>query len=154
MLLAVLLTLHSWSRWAVVASTLAMGVCSTRAWIRRTPWTPLDASLTRTWVGTVDLQVALGFVLYFAASPMASIARQDFRAAWSDETLRFFGILHPAAMVLVLVSTHATRVWANRTEHEHERFRRLTLGVLATFVIAMLAIPWPFLPYGRPLTRM
>jgi hypothetical protein len=153
MLLAVLLTLHSWIRWAVVASMIAVVVRAGMGWSAKRPWTSKDASLGRVWVGAVDAQVSVGFVLYFIASPMAAIARQDLAAAWRDESLRFFGILHPLMMVVVAIVTHAAWIWVRRTEVGTERLRRLTLGALGALAFLMLAIPWPFLAYGRPLTR-
>lgn len=155
MLLAVLLTLHSWCRWAVVLSTLAAGARCASGWVRGRRWTPLDARFARAWVGAIDLQMSLGMLLYLSASPLAAIARRDLAAAWLDPWLRFFGILHPVAMLAATSVAHASWIWARRAdEGARDRFRRLGLGVLATTVIVGGAIPWPFLPYGRPLARI
>ncbi|MBX3198890.1 MAG: hypothetical protein KF850_24670 [Labilithrix sp.] len=154
MFLAVLLTLHSWTRWAVVASLVVVVARSVRAWATRRPWTPPDATVARAWVGAMDLQLALGFTLYFVGSPMAEIARHDLRAAWAaGHALRFFGLIHPACMFVAFMLTHATWISARRTELDRERFRRLALGSLVTSVLVAVAIPWPFLSYGRPLVR-
>lgn len=155
MLLFVLLTIHSWFRWAVVLSTLTVGARYARGWIRRRSWTPTDSALARAWVGAIDIQVSLGLLLYFTASPLADIARQDLRGAWSDDSLRFFGILHPLSMLAAAFVAHAAWIWTRRTEDgANGRFRRLGLGVLGVLVLVVLAIPWPFLSYGRPVTRM
>lgn len=155
MLLAVLLTIHSWFRWAVVISTLILGARCASGWIRKRRWTSVDAAFGRAWVGALDLQVSLGLLLYFTASPMAAAARQNFRSAWTNDWLRFFGIVHPLSMLTAALVMHAAWTWARRTEDaSNERFRRLGLGVLGALVLVALAIPWPFLPYGRPLARM
>lgn len=155
MLLFLLLTVHSWVRWAVVLSTLGVGARCAWGWLRGGRWTPKDASFARVWVAAIDIQVALGLLLYFTASPIAQIARQDLRGAWSSEWLRFFGIVHPLVMLVAAAVMHAAWIWTRRTEDDaSDRFRRLGLGVLAVLVLVALAIPWPFLSYGRPLTRM
>jgi hypothetical protein len=96
----------------------------------------------------------LGMGLYLVGSPLAAMARQDVRAAWSEPSLRFFGLLHPALMVLAVASTHVTWVWARRAARDEERFWRLVRGVVATALLISLAMPWPFLAYGRPLVRV
>lgn len=152
MLFAVLLALHSWCRWIVVGLTLLVVLRCASGWLRAATWTSLDAGLARLWVGAVDLQVSIGLLLYFTASPTAAAARQSLRVAWTDGWLRFFGIVHPAAMLSAAALAHAAWVWARRTE-DH-RFRRLGLGALGALTLIALAIPWPFLPYGRPLARV
>lgn len=154
MLLALLLTLHSWVRWAVLVTTLVVAARCAWGWTAGKRWSQRDAALARSWVGAIDVQVLLGMLLYFFASPQAAIARQSLRWAWTDPSLRFFGILHPLSMLVAATLAHASWVWARRTDGEtRERFRRLGLGVLGAVAIFLLAIPWPFLSYGRPLTR-
>lgn len=155
MLYEMLLVLHSFFRWAVVACTLAVGARCALGWLRRRGWTPADARLGRAWIGAIDLQVALGLLLYLSASPVAAVARQDFGQAWGDASLRFFGILHPLAMLAAASVAHAAWIWTRRAEDgASERFRRLGLGLLGALVLIALAIPWPFLSYGRPLARV
>lgn len=154
MLLTLLLTLHSWLRWAVVVTTLVMGARCAWAWAARRSWSRRDGALARSWVGVIDTQVLLGLLLYFFASPQAAIARQNLRWAWTDASLRFFGIQHPLSMLAAAFITHASWVWARRTvDDTPERFRRLGLGVLGALLLILLAIPWPSLTYGRPLIR-
>ena len=155
MLLILLLTVHSWFRWAVVLSTLTVGARCAWGWLRNRTWRPRDVAFGQAWIGAIDLQVSLGLLLYFTASPLAAVARQDLRSAWSDEWLRFFGIVHPLSMLVAATVAHASWIWTRRAEEgANERFRRLGLGVLGAVVLVALAIPWPFLPYGRPLARM
>lgn len=150
---SVLLELHSWCRWVVL---LALGMVLARGWWgmwTRRPWRPSDSVAARLWVGATDTQLMLGMALYLVGSPLAAMARHDLRAAWGEPSLRFFGLLHPALMALAVASTHATWVWARRAAHDEERFWRLVRGVVATALLISLAMPWPFLAYGRPLVR-
>jgi len=154
MLLDALLVLHSWIRWAVVVATILLAARCGARWIAKRRWTALDATFGRAWVSAIDIQIAVGLLLYFTASPQAAAARRNLRLAWADDGLRFFGILHPTVMVFAASVMHAAWIWTRRAEDgSNERFRRLGMGVLAVMVLLLLAIPWPFLPYGRPLAR-
>lgn len=101
----------------------------------------------------VDLQALAGMTLYFACSPVARLARTDAARALRDPSLRFFGLLHPVAMALVFVTTHATWVSVRRAKEARLRYRRLAIGAFGALVLLLLAIPWPLASYGRPLSR-
>lgn len=149
----VVLSVHSWLRWAVLSSTLACAVIATRRLRGAHSWTDGAARLARTWVATVDLQALAGMTLYFACSPIAEAARAN--AAWAvrDPSLRFFGLLHPIAMGLVFVATHATWISVRRARESRARYGRLAIGAFCALVLLLLAIPWPRASYGRPLAR-
>ena len=149
----VLLQLHSWVRWAVVASVLAVATRAVLALLRTRAWTDRDALVARVWVGATDLQLALGLAMYFSTSAIAEVTRADPSAAWNDVTIRFFGILHPLTMFGAVVLTHATWIWARRTRDPRARFRRLAVGAALTAVLVLAAIPWPSPIHGRPLFR-
>lgn len=154
MLLETLLFVHSLFRWAVLVVTLTVGARCVLGWLGKRRWTAADAAWGRAWVGAIDLQVSLGLLLYFMASPLVAVARQDFTRAWADDVLRFFGIVHPLLMLSAAAIAHAAWIWTRRTgKGPGERFQRLGLGLLGTLLLITLAIPWPFLPYGRPLAR-
>jgi hypothetical protein len=154
MLLAVLLTLHSLLRWAILAAMVALIWRAASGWRQGRAWNPLDASVTKAWVGLIDLQIVVGLILYFVASPMAAIARQAFGAAMKDRTLRFFAVEHPVMALLVAIVAHATSVMARRAADDSTRFRRLLIGGVVSVLIVIVLIPWPFLSYGRPLFRL
>ncbi|HEU4412995.1 MAG TPA: hypothetical protein VFS43_47575 [Polyangiaceae bacterium] len=149
-----LVVLHSWGRWAVflagafVAARALHGRASGRA------WGAADAAAARVWVGSTDVQALIGMALYFVVSPVAAAARLAPAAAWGNATLRFFGALHPLAMVGAFAATHAAWVAVRRVDGGPARFRRLALGALAALGLAALATPWPSLAYGRPWLRV
>lgn len=149
-----LVVLHSWGRWVVfltgafVAARALQGRASGRA------WGVADAAAARAWVGSTDVQVLLGMTLYFVVSPLAAVARLEPAIAWGDPTLRFFGALHPLAMVGAFAATHAAWVAARRVDAGPARFSRLGLGALAALGLAALATPWPIFVYGRPLVHV
>lgn len=135
----VLITLHSWFRWVVVVSTLALGArCALRRKQKRS-WTRTDTTCGRLWIGAIDIQVTLGLLLYVLVHP----------------SVGFFRISHPASMLLATAAAHAAWVWTRRADEGAPiRFRRLGLGIAGAIALILVAIPWPFLFYGRPLFRL
>jgi hypothetical protein len=148
-----LVVLHSWGRWAVFVAAAFVVARAARGRAAGRAWAAADATAARVWVGAIDLQAFLGMMLYFAASPVAFVARLDPAAAVHDPTLRFFGALHPLAMAFAFAATHATWIAARRIDASRARFGRLAVGALATLGLLALATPWPALAYGRPLLR-
>ncbi|MEP0807024.1 MAG: hypothetical protein HRF47_16205 [Chloroflexota bacterium] len=60
-----LLTLHSIIRWAIVLVGLAALVKFLIGWLRRSEFTKMDRGLSAGFSGLMDLQVTLGFILFF-----------------------------------------------------------------------------------------
>ncbi|HEU4538216.1 MAG TPA: hypothetical protein VFS00_29040 [Polyangiaceae bacterium] len=149
-----LVVLHSWGRWAVFLTGALVAARALQGRGSGRPWGAADAAAARAWVGSTDVQVLLGMTLYFVVSPVAAVARLAPAVAWGDPMLRFFGALHPLAMVGAFAATHAAWIAARRVDACPERFSRLGLGALAALGLAALATPWPSLVYGRPLLHV
>lgn len=149
----VLLTVHSWLRWAVLSSTLACAAFATRRLYRTLSWSDGTSRLARLWVSLVDLQVLVGMTLYFVCSPVVTGARTGSPWALRDPCLRFFALLHPLGMALFFVITHATWIAVRRAGEARVRYRRWAIGATGSLLLLVLAIPWPQASYGRPLFR-
>src|SRR4051812_46272799 len=141
------LILHSFTRWAVLASSVAMALGGLTGAVWNRAWGVRDRVIARVFVASVDLQVLLGLSLYLGVSPIARAARALWASAglvalWSEHELRFFGILHPALMLLAACITHASWLAARRTERAGERHRRLGSGAALALAVFLAAIPW------------
>lgn len=153
MVYQVVLYLHSWLRWGVLllgALTLGRAMLG---WRRGRDWTQTDRLVQKLFVALFDSQVLLGLTLYFALSPLTPRNLDGFRVAMSNTLLRFFGIEHVTAMVLALVVAHGASVASRRAESSTAKHRRWVLGLLIALLLILVGIPWPVLPYGRPLLR-
>jgi hypothetical protein len=144
---------HSYLRWAVLALALLVCAASARAWLRSGEWTPAHERLHRTFVAVVDLQFTFGLVLYVWLSPYVHAFYAGPGAAMKDATLRFFGVEHVLSMLVAVSIIHVARVRSKRLPLATLRHRRVLLTTLAALVLMLIAVPWPFLPYGRPLFR-
>lgn len=121
--MAVLIQIHSMVRWLVLAGLISSVIGSVPAWARP------ERSLRVAAVASVllDVQVALGFVLWFGSE------------AWSSGA--FFAVVHPLAMVAALGVMHAFVALGRRTGDENAAARVLTGSALA-LVLVVAGIPW------------
>lgn len=114
---------HSDWRWLVLATLILVLV-------RRGPWTAFDERVSKAFVAAVDIQVALGLVLYFAFSPFFTAAHSAFRAAMHDPITRFFSVEHETAMLIAFTIAHVGRVRIRRAEPERKRRIALITALL------------------------
>jgi hypothetical protein len=148
----VVLTLHSWNRWAA----LILGVAATlNAFLSRDE-NPARKGRSR-WdfffMLAVDLQVLLGLALYFGLSPFSTAGLSDMAAALHTPLLRFWTFTHILAMFGAMLLVRVGRVLAmNAPTHEARRQRKGIAFALALLVM-LAAIPWPGMTAGRPLFR-
>jgi hypothetical protein len=147
------LSLHSALRWAVLAVALFAIVRSFGGWRSGRAWQRADERASVTLVGLVDLQFLLGLALYAALSPLIPAFFADSRRGLGVPALRFFAVEHVLVMLAALASVHVGRVLSRRATAPERRHRRVLLSTVLLLVLLAAGIPWPFLPYGRPLLR-
>jgi hypothetical protein len=131
---AAVLFVHSLLRWFVLAAAVYAVV---RAFAR-------DYGAGRWFSRLLDLQVALGLLLYWL-SPITSSALSNMSGAMQNRVARFWTVEHAFSMVVAVALVHIGAARAKKGKG----------GVAVLYLLALLAIlagiPWPFLPYGRPL---
>jgi mono/diheme cytochrome c family protein len=154
MLYPIVLFIHSWLRWVVLAAALFVMIRFARARSRKQPWTDEDKKLFTGFVGLVDLQFTLGFLLYVWLSPIVRGAFADMGVAMKSAPLRFFAIEHITAMFLAVAFVHIAQVRSKRASDDAHRQRLAFRGSLAFLLTALIGVPWPGLKQARPLARM
>jgi hypothetical protein len=75
-------------------------------------------------------------------------------SAWQISSLRFWSMLHPAAMFVALVLVRVGRVLALNAPTLAVAQRRRLLCFAISTALMLAAIPWPGLENGRPLFRL
>jgi cytochrome bd-type quinol oxidase subunit 2 len=139
-MLAIVLSLHSLLRWAVLVAaawaTFAAIRGSGRVWTRRArlPGVALAA--------LADTQLLLGLALWAGLSPYA-ITRGISSSWWS--------LVHPLLGVAVVALVHVGSVRVKRGLDDGARWRAAARFYGAALLVAVAATPWPFLAGGRPL---
>jgi len=135
-MLAIVLFVHSIVRWTVLlaaawaAWAALQGGRSGRSWTRRArvPGVVL-ASL-------VDLQLILGLALWLALSPHAITA---------GTRSHYWTYAHPLAGIAVVTLVHVGSVLVRRRLDDAARWRTAARFYGAALVVALVAVPWPFL---------
>ena len=150
---SVVLFLHSWTRWFVVAAAAVALVTLVRGLVSGRAWGPSDAGAMRLFLNAFYTQVLLGLVLYFALSPLGFPRQIELSVVMKSGVLRYFAIEHPSGMVIALVAAHAGWALAKRARDDL-RLRRAVWAVAVPFIIILVTFPWPWMPYGRSLFRL
>jgi mono/diheme cytochrome c family protein len=152
---SLVLLVHSWLRWALLAATVVFVVRAGLGWRRRASWDVSTERLHAAVVGLFNLQFLLGLALYLLLSPLPRAFLADPGPAMKDATLRFFAIEHAFGMVLAIGLVHAGRARSRRATDAAQRHRRAFGFTLAGLLVMLVTIPWPlpFLKHARPLAR-
>ena len=147
----VILIVHSWNRWLVLAAAIATLAVAVAGLSARREWSKRDQRVTLTFVSALDLQAVLGLLLYFVLSPIIPKTGSEFKAAMHVSALRFFAVEHITMMLLALIVAHGSWVYAKRAANSRARQRRVAWGVGVTLLLLLSSIPWPFTAAARPL---
>jgi uncharacterized membrane protein YozB (DUF420 family) len=139
---SILLIVHSWLRWAVLAAGLVAVVRGGSG----------NQTAARWYTSLLDTQMLIGLLLYFVLSPITTAALQDFGAAMKVSQLRFFAMEHVLGMLIAIALAHVGRARVKKAPIE--RRARIAAIFYGLSLVAMLAsVPWPGMPAGRPLFR-
>ena len=148
------LILHSWLRWLFIGVLLFVLGRALWAWRRRLPWTTQDRKLLAWLLGLADIQLLLGILLMGFLSPQASRVFREGRDALEDPATAYWVMEHGIPMILAVFLIHVGHVFVRRGQDDLARHRRVLVFFGLAAVIVLTSIPWPFMPYGRPLFRL
>jgi uncharacterized membrane protein YozB (DUF420 family) len=150
---AAFLLIHSTLRWVVLVLALVALGRAIRGVIGRLEWQPADSKISAWFVGSLDLQLVIGLVLYIFLSPFTKEAFGDMAAAMRNAPLRFIAVEHITGMIIAIALVHIGRVRIKKTNDSAHRHRLALIFFALALVIMVLSIPWPGMPGGRPLFR-
>ena len=147
----IITTIHSVLRWFIIAAFLFALYRTFSGWRRSGTWQKQDKNAGTFLVIFMDLQLVLGLILFFFLSPLTEIAFQDMGSAMSNTVVRFYTVEHFLLMLIAIVLIHVGLYKSRRAEPDRKRHRLAFIYYLIAFILVLVAIPWPFLAYGRPL---
>jgi hypothetical protein len=148
-----MLVVHSLLRWLVLAAGLVAFGRALAGMRGRGAWTAADDRAGQLFVGTLDLQLLIGLVLYFGLSPITRAAFQDFGGAMGNSMLRFWAVEHILGMVIAVALAHIGRIRVRKTTDAVRRHKLAAIFFGLALVAILATIPWPGMPAGRPLFR-
>jgi hypothetical protein len=131
---AAFLFVHSLLRWVVVAAGVHAVVAAGRGNGRAGRYFPI----------LLDIQVFTGLLLYWL-SPITSSALTNMGTTMQNRVARFWAVEHGFSMLVALALAHVGLARAKKGKGG------AALLYLLALIAILIGIPWPFLPYGRPL---
>ncbi|MDJ0664439.1 MAG: hypothetical protein QNJ75_07750 [Acidimicrobiia bacterium] len=123
-MLQTLVTIHSWTRWLVLAALLGAIVLGSLRFRDEADWSPHFHQVA---VMVIDVQVAIGAVIWLFYDG----AKRGF----------FYAVLHPVAMLLALGVAHAGFGIAKR-RNEPKSWLIATISYFVALLLIIAAIPW------------
>ena len=146
--------LHSLLRWVVLVLAAIAIVRALRGLSGKKPFSRADDKAGLFFMISLDVQLLLGLLLYFALSPITGAALSGFGAAMKDRTLRFWAVEHGFMMLLGIALVHVGRVAVRRAEDDKSKHKKALVFYALGTLLVVAGIPWPFLPYGRALLAL
>jgi hypothetical protein len=137
------LVLHSWVRWAAIATGILATIGAFTATGRPT------SRWGRIFPIVLDVQFTLGLVLLLTLNVFA-----DFGATMRDPIARFYAVEHGTLMLVAVALSHMGKVLAQKAATPASaRMRALICYGLATLLL-FVGTPWPGMRDNRPLFRL
>ena len=149
----VVLTVHSALRWVVLLLGIIAAGAGFAGWAGGRRWQARDDRIDRAFTIVFDVQVLLGLSLYAAFSPLTQAAMRAPAAAMRDAVLRFWFVEHITGMIVAFTCAHLGRALTRGAGAGARRHRTAAIWFGLSVVAILVTIPWPMLPYGRPLLR-
>lgn len=147
------LTLHNIFRWVVVITAVLALVRMYSGMSGRKVWTAADDRAGMLFTMMLDIQILSGIILYFFLSPTTK-AFLSGQAGMGNALARYFAVEHVLMMVIAAVVAHMGRSLLKKARTDQGKFRRGALYFTIAVLLILFAIPWPFLPTGRPWLRL
>lgn len=100
------------------------------------------------FVIAMDVQLLLGLIFYFAASPITRIAFENMAAAMKDHELRFFTVEHTTYMLIAIILAHVGAAMSRKARTDQAKYRAAAIAYALSLLLILAGIPW-----WRPLIR-
>ena len=150
---SILVGLHSWVRWLLLASLLFAVFRAYRGWFSKQRFTRFDNSIRHSTATIAHMQLVLGLWLYFI-SPITDYFLSNFKDAVHQREFRFFGMEHSLMMIMAIVVITIGSAAAKRRPTDTEKCRTMALWFTAGLLIILTSVPWAFSPFtSRPYFR-
>ena len=143
-----ILAVHNILRWIILILAIAALVRAYWGWFGKRDWTATDRKVGSFYSISLDVQLLLGLVLYFALSPIVSKNLSNFMTLLADQMFRFFALEHTLIMVIAIILAHVGAATSRRAVENTINHRRAAIWFTLSFIAILLGMPWfrPLLP--------
>lgn len=144
-----LLHLHNLLRWVVLLFLIIVLIKSASGMGGGKPFTASDRKMALFLMISVDVQLLLGFALYFMKGWNNVLASGG--EAMKNAAMRYWSVEHLAGMLIAIVLVHVGYSAAKKPIEDAAKFKKLFWFNLIALIIIIVSIPWPFRELvGRP----
>ncbi len=124
----VLLSIHNFLRWVVLALFLVVLFRAYTGWRGKRSWEVVDRMLMIVLTSAIDIQLLLGLVLYLIKGNAAL-----------DKAIV---MEHIPPMLLAVVVSHIGSAKTKKAEQNGEKFRQAAIWFSVALLLILVAIPW------------
>lgn len=150
----IVLVIHSWFRWILLASLLFAIYRSYRGWFRNKAFTPFENTVRHVTATISHIQFLIGVLLYFV-SPVVDYFLNNISTAIHQREIRFFGMEHITMMFLAIALLTVGSSSAKRKRTDKEKFKTIAIFFTLGLLIIFFSVPWAFSPFtSRPYFRL
>lgn len=149
----ILLFIHSWMRWFVVALMIVLLFLSLAGTLRKAPWTERDSVFHWFFDQFFGYQILFGLTLWMGASPVVKAFFTNPGLALDNGIVAFWSIWHGLTMLVAFALFQMGTAKTKKALPE-KKHRILCVTTALSLGVLLLAIPWPWLDWGRPLVRI
>ena len=143
-----LLAFHGLLRWVALLAAVIAVVVALSGWRGTKPAGKKLRLASVIFVITMDIQLLLGLVLFFGASPITRAAMSDLGAAMKEHESRFFTVEHTLLMLLAVICAHVGAALSRKGRTDATKYRGAGVAFILSLLLMLGGIPW-----WRPLLR-
>ncbi len=138
----ILVHTHSGNRWLVLAAAVFAIFRYATGMMGNRPFEKLDNIAGAAFVGTVHLQLLLGFILYYSFWQNITGSMADIM---HDPIGRFFAVEHIFGMILGGIFAQLGRTLSKKATDDAAKFKKGLIWFSLSIFIILASIPWPFI---------
>jgi hypothetical protein len=144
------LHLHNLIWWIILFTGLWANVRVWRGYLAESKWTRHERLAGLVFSSALATQLLIGLALYLQ-SPVVRPLFEGGATGLERMAAAFFGMMHPLTMFTAVVLGQVGFSVSKRLGGDDRKYRIAVLCYTAALVVLLLAVPWPWLSYGRSL---
>ena len=137
-----ILAVHNIMRWIVIVLAIVALVRAYWGWFGKREWSLTDRKVGMYFSISMDVQLLLGLILYFALSPITRSLLQNIGAAMAEAGSRFFALEHPFYMVVAVIVVHVGVALSREAIDSVAKHRRAALWFTLAVLLILIGMPW------------
>ena len=139
--MAFVLQLHAILRGLLLVAAVVVVIKALVGWLGKRPFTRLDDQLGMVFTIIVDIQVALGLIIWL----FGPMGLRNLSQAMSNAALRFIVLEHPILMLIALALAHIGRARSKKAADDAAKHQAAFIFYLLSFIFIVLIFLLPLM---------